>query len=96
MDIEFLEYFYQRKEISENIENLDVKRLFIKNVKIFYFVLDQFINITFSSEKPENLPNKVLTYLIEYLDLKDLGNLKQKVNDQKNLVHRYLQEILIN
>ena len=53
-DIEFLEYFYQRKEISENIENLDVKRLFIKNVKIFYFVLDQFINITFSSEKTEN------------------------------------------
>ncbi len=95
-DIEFLEYFYRRKEINKVIKNLDVKKLFLKNVKLSYFVLDQFINITFSIEKPKKLPNKVSKYLVSYLDLKDLGTLKQIINEQKNQVHRYLQEILNN
>jgi len=95
-DIEFLEYFYKRKEFDKVIENLVVKKLFLKNVKSFYFILDQFINITFWNEKPENLPNKVSKYLVEYLDLKDLGSLKKKISDHKNQVHGYLQEILNN
>mgnify|MGYP001486454942 CR=1 FL=1 len=95
-DIEFLEYFYRRKEINKVIKNLDVKKLFLKNVKLSYFVLDQFVNITFSIEKPKKLPNKVSKYLVSYLDLKDLGTLKQIINEQKNQVHRYLQEILNN
>ena len=95
-DVEFLEYFYKRKEIKGIIENIDIKKLFLNDVKIFYFIIDQFINITFSNEKPENLPNKVSKYLIEYLNLKDLGSLKKAIRDKKNEVNRYINEILKN
>ena len=93
-DIEFLEYFYIREKIYRKIENLDVKKLFLKKVKLFYFILDQFVNITFSMDKPRNLPNKVSKYLVSYLNLKDLGTLKQTVKDHKNQIRKNIEEIL--
>ena len=93
-DVEFLEYFYKKKEIEEIVVDIDIKKLFLRDVKIFYFIIDQFINITFSNEKPENLPNKVSKYLVNYLNLKDLGSLKKAVRDKKNEVNRYINEIL--
>ena len=93
-DVEFLEYFYKRREIKEIVVDIDIKKLFLRDVKIFYFIIDQFINITFSNEKPENLPNKVSKYLVEYLKLKDLGTLKKAIRDKKNQINRYINEIL--
>ena len=69
--------------------------MFINKAKNFYFVVDQFINITFSLEKPENLTNKVVKHLINYLNIKDLGNLKKIIKDTKNEINKYLLEVLI-
>ena len=94
-DIEFLEYIYKINLIKRRIVNVDNKKLFINKAKNFYFVLDQFINITFSLEKPENLTDKVVIHLINYLNIRDLGNLKKIVKDTKNEINNFLLEVLI-
>ena len=81
--------------IKRRIVNVDNKKLFINKAKNFYFVLDQFINITFSLEKPENLTDKVVIHLINYLNIRDLGNLKKIVKDTKNEINNFLLEVLI-
>ena len=53
-------------------------------------------DVTFSSEKPESLPNKVVKYLTQYLNVKDLGNLKKMTRFRKNEVNKYLNEIFKN
>ena len=76
------------------LENLDSKKIFIKNAKNFYFIVDQFINITFLNEKPENLPNKVIKQLTECLNTKDLGSLKEILKDKKNETNKILNETI--
>ena len=95
-DIEFLEYLYTSNLVNGKIENINEKKLFVKTSKQFYYIIDQFINITFSEEKPEILPNKVVKYLNQYLNVKDLGNLKKKPDSQKNELNKYLNEIFNN
>ena len=92
-DIEFLEYLYTSKQVNGKIDNLNEKKLFVKTSKQFYYIIDQFINITFSSEKPERLPNKVVKYLNQYLNVKDLSNLQKKTRSKKNEINKYLNEI---
>ena len=93
-DIEFLEYIYKNEKIYKNTENIDNKILFITKAKNLYFIVDQFINITFSDQKPEKLTNKVTKYLLNYLNVKDLGNLKKIIKDYKNEVNKFLIQIL--
>ena len=95
-DIEFLEYLYTSKQVNGKIDNLNEKKLFVKTSKQFYYIIDQFINVTFSSEKPESLPNKVVKHLTQYLNVKDLGNLKKMTRFRKNEVNKYLNEIFKN
>ena len=95
-DIEFLEFFYSNPKYIETIENIEEKKFFIKKAKMFYFIIDQYVNLTFSNQKPSKLTNQILEKLQKNLNIKDLGSLKLSLKNTKNEINKYLTHILDN
>ena len=93
-DIEFIEFFYDHRDIIKNIENLDEKKLYIKKSKLLYSIIDQYVNLTFSNIKPSTLTNQILKRLQIDLNLNDLGSLKLKLKTNKIEINKYLLEII--
>ena len=93
-DIEFLEFFYHDVYTINQIENLDEKKLFIKKSKLFYSVIDQYVNLTFSKTKPNTLTSQILKRLQSNLNINDLGSLKLKLKTNKMEINKYLLEII--
>ncbi len=93
-DIEFLEFLYKKPKINSVVENIEEKKFILKKIKHFYLVLDQYINITFASEKPDNLPDSVINQILYEVKIRDLGSLKLKVKEYKNRIYRLLSEVL--
>ena len=56
-DIEFLEFFFNNPKFYEIIENLEEKKYFIRKAKMLYFIIDQYVNLTYSNQKPSTLTN---------------------------------------
>ena len=52
------------------------------------------LEITFSEEKPQILPDSVIDKMLNELKIKDLGSLKEKIKITKNRLNRYMNEIL--
>ena len=95
-DIEFLEFFYNNPKYHEIIENMEEKKHFIKKAKMFYFIIDQYVNLTYSNQKPSRLTNQILEKLQRNLNIKDLGSLKLSLKNTKNEINKYLIYILEN
>ncbi len=95
-DIEFLNFFYEEKEIIEFIKDIDEKKIIIKRIENFYFIVDQYVNITYLNQKPEKLPNKILKNILKKLNIKNLSQLKTQIKSHKNKINEYLNEILHN
>ena len=93
-DIEFLEFFFNNSKCYEIIENLEEKKYFIKKAKMFYFIIDQYVNLTYSNQKPSRLTNQILEKLQRNLNIKDLGSLKMSLKKTKNEINKYLSLIL--
>ena len=93
-DIEFLEFFYHDVYTINQIENLKEKKLFIKKSKLFYSVIDQYVNLTFSKTKPNTLTSQILERLQINLNINDLGSLKLKLKTNKMEINKYLLEII--
>ncbi len=93
-DIEFLDFFYNNNESTKNIENLQEKRLYIRKSRSFYLILDQYVNLSFSEVKPNNLTNQIISKLQKNLGIKDLGSLKLKLKKSKIEINKYLMEII--
>ena len=93
-DIEFLEFFFNNPKCYEIIENLEEKKYFIKKAKMFYFIIDQYVNLTYSNQKPSRLTNQILEKLQRNLNIKDLGSLKMSLKKTKNEINKYLSLIL--
>ncbi len=95
-DIEFLEFFYKNPKYREKIENLEEKKHFIRKAKMFYFIIDQYVNLTYSTQKPSTLTNQILVKLKKKLKVKDLGSLKLSLKKTKNKINKFLSHILEN
>ena len=95
-DIEFLEFFYSNPKYNEIIENIEEKKYFIKKAKMFYFIIDQYVNLTFSNQKPSKLTNQIIEKLQKNLNIRDLGSLKLSLKNTKNEINKYLIHILEN
>ena len=95
-DIEFLEFFFNNSKFNDKIENLEEKKYFIRKAKIFYFIIDQYVNLTFSNQKPSTLTNQILEKLQKNLNVKDLGSLKLSLKNTKNEINKYITDILEN
>ena len=95
-DIEFLEFFYKNPKCNQIIENIEEKKFFIKKAKLFYFIIDQYVNLTFSNQKPSKLTNQILEKLQKNLNIRDLGSLKLSLKNTKNEINKYLMHILEN
>ena len=93
-DIEFLEFFFNNPKYFKIIENLEEKKYFIKKAKMFYFIIDQYVNLTYSNQKPSRLTNQILEKLQRNLNIKDLGSLKMSLKKTKNEINKYLSLIL--
>ena len=93
-DIEFLEFFYNDPKYRETIENIEEKKYFIRKAKMFYFIIDQYVNLTYSNQKPSRLTNQILEKLQRNLNIKDLGSLKMSLKKTKNEINKYLSLIL--
>ena len=93
-DIEFLEFFYNDPKYYETIENIEEKKHFIRKAKMFYFIIDQYVNLTYSNQKPSRLTNQILEKLQRNLNIKDLGSLKMSLKKTKNEINKYLSLIL--
>jgi len=95
-DIEFLEFFFNNSKYSGRIGNLEEKKYFIRKAKIFYFIIDQYVNLTFSNQKPSTLTKQILDKLQKNLNIKDLGTLKLSLKNTKNEINKYLLYMLEN
>ena len=95
-DIEFLEFFYSNPKYNEIIENIEEKKYFIKKAKMFYFIIDQYVNLTFSNQKPSKLTNQIIEKLQKNLNIRDLGSLKLSLKNTKNEINKYLTHIIEN
>jgi len=95
-DIEFLEFFYNNPKYNGIIENIEEKKYFIKKAKMFYFIIDQYVNLTFSKQKPSKLTNQIIEKLQKNLNIRDLGSLKLSLKNTKNEINKYLIHILEN
>ena len=95
-DIEFLEFFFNNSKFNDKIENLEEKKNFIRKAKIFYFIIDQYVNLTFSNQKPSTLTNQILEKLQKNLNIKDLGSLKLSLKNTKKEINKYITYILEN
>tara|TARA_B100001121_G_scaffold41014_1_gene35053 strand:- start:17 stop:562 length:546 start_codon:yes stop_codon:yes gene_type:complete len=93
-DIEFLEFFFNNPKFYEIIENLEEKKYFIRKAKMLYFIIDQYVNLTYSNQKPSTLTNQILGKLQKNLKIKDLGTLKLSLKNTKNEINKYLSLIL--
>ena len=93
-DIEFLEFFFNNPKFYEIIENLEEKKYFIRKAKMLYFIIDQYVNLTYSNQKPSTLTNQILGKLQKNLKTKDLGTLKLSLKNTKNEINKYLSLIL--
>ncbi len=93
-DIEFLEFFYNDPKYHATIENIEEKKLFIRKAKMFYFIIDQYVNLTYSNQKPSTLTNQILGKLQKNLKINDLGSLKLSLKNTKNEINKYLSLIL--
>ena len=63
---------------------------------MFYFIIDQYVNLTFSNQKPSKLTNQILEKLQKNLNIRDLGSLKLSLKNTKNEINKYLIHILEN
>ena len=63
---------------------------------MFYFIIDQYVNLTYSNQKPSRLTNQILEKLQRNLNIKDLGSLKLSLKNTKNEINKYLIYILEN
>ena len=61
---------------------------------MFYFIIDQYVNLTYSNQKPSRLTNQILEKLQRNLNIKDLGSLKMSLKKTKNEINKYLLLIL--
>ncbi len=95
-DIEFLEFFYNNPKYDETIENIEEKKHFIRKAKMFYFIIDQYVNLTYSNQKPSRLTNQILEKLQKNLNIKDLGSLKMSLKNTKNEINKLLLNVLEN
>ena len=93
-DIEFLEFFYNDPKYHATIENIEEKKHFIRKAKMFYFIIDQYVNLTYSNQKPSTLTNQILGKLQKNLKINDLGSLKLSLKNTKNEINKYLSLIL--
>ena len=93
-DIEFLEFFFNNPKFYEIIENLEEKKYFIRKAKMLYFIIDQYVNLTYSNQKPSTLTNQILGKLQKNLKINDLGSLKLSLKNTKNEINKYLSLIL--
>ena len=84
-----MRHIYSNSDLINKIENIEEKKIFIEKSHLLYCVLDQFINITFSEEKPQILPDSVIDKMLNELKIKDLGSLKEKIKITKNRLNRY-------
>ena len=93
----------ESKELKKNVLILSSLILTLGVLGIYFSLWVKFANycIKWLNMSVKNIvlnvkKQLVSKYLVEYLDLKDLGSLKKKISDHKNQVHGYLQEILNN
>ena len=70
------------------------KKNFIRKAKMFYFIIDQYVNLTYSNQKPSTLTNQILGKLQKNLKINDLGTLKLSLKNTKNEINKYLSLIL--
>ncbi len=61
---------------------------------MFYFIIDQYVNLTYSNQKPSRLTNQILEKLQRNLNIRDLGSLKMNLKNTKNEINKYLSLIL--
>ena len=61
---------------------------------MFYFIIDQYVNLTYSNQKPSRLTNQILEKLQRNLNIRDLGSLKMSLKNTKNEINKYLSLIL--
>ena len=83
-------------KFNDKIENLEEKIYFIRKAKIFYFIIDQYVNLTFSNQKPSTLTNQILEKLQRNLNIRDLGSLKLSLKNTKKEINKYITYILEN
>jgi glutamine synthetase adenylyltransferase len=95
-DIEFLEFFYDDPKYHKTIENIAEKKHFIRKAKMFYFIIDQYVNLTYSNQKPSKLTNQILEKLQRSLNIRDLGSLKMSLKNTKNEINKFLLYFLEN
>ena len=88
--------FFNNSKISGKIKNIEEKKYFIRKAKIFYSIIDQYVNLTFSNQKPSTLTKQILEKLQKNLNIKDLGTLKLSLKNTKNEINKYLMYILEN
>ena len=93
-DIEFLEFFYNNPKYHKTIVNIEEKKHFIRKAKMFYFIIDQYVNLTYSNQKPSTLTNQILGKLQKNLKIKDLGSLKLTLKNTKNEINKFLLHVL--
>ena len=63
---------------------------------MFYFIIDQYVNLTYSSQKPSRLTNQILEKLQRNLNIRDLGSLKMNLKNTKNEINKFLLYVLEN
>ena len=63
---------------------------------MFYFIIDQYVNLTYSNQKPSRLTNQILEKLQRNLNIKDLGSLKMSLKNTKNEINKFLLNVLEN
>ena len=90
------EFFYDDPKYHATIENIEEKKHFIRKAKMFYFIIDQYVNLTYSNQKPSKLTNQILEKLQRNLNIKDLGSLKMSLKNTKNEINKFLLYVLEN
>ena len=63
---------------------------------MFYFIIDQYVNLTYSNQKPSKLTNQILEKLQRSLNIRDLGSLKMSLKNTKNEINKFLLYFLEN